>query len=46
MRSFTYIDSEEVKKALEFFGTGDSAAVLDFFCSIRYYKGTAKREPP
>jgi hypothetical protein len=40
--SFTYINSEEVNKALDFIAQ-EKAAVLDFFCSIRYYKGNGEK---
>ena len=40
--SFTYINSEEVNKALDFIAQ-EKAAVLDFFCSIRYYKGKGEK---
>ena len=40
--SFTYINPEEVNKALDFIAQ-EKAAVLDFFCSIRYYKGNGEK---
>jgi hypothetical protein len=40
--SFTYINSEEVAHALDFIAR-EKAMVLDFFCSIRYYKGNREK---
>lgn len=39
--NFYYIDEEEVAKARDFLGRGHVAA-LDFFCSIRYYRGSGE----
>lgn len=40
---FNYLSSEEVNRALEFIDQ-EGADILDFFCSIRYYRDTgAKR---
>lgn len=36
---FNYIDEEEVKKTLSFL-TKERLNSMDFFCSIRYYKGS------
>ena len=43
--NFNYIDSEEVKKILTFLSK-ERLYLLDFFCSIRYYKGTNKKKTP
>ncbi len=40
--SFTYISPEEVNKALDFLAQ-EKVSVLDFFCSIRYYKGNGEK---
>jgi hypothetical protein len=40
--SFTYINPEEVNKALDFVAE-EKASILDFFCSIRYYKGNGEK---
>jgi len=36
--SFNFIDEAEIKKALNFLAKGHVQS-LDFFCSLRYYKG-------
>ena len=38
---FNYIDNEEVKKTLSFL-VKKQLDSMDFFCSIRYYKGTGE----
>jgi hypothetical protein len=40
--SFTYISTEEVNKAQDFIAQ-EKASILDFFCSIRYYKGNGEK---
>ncbi len=37
--NFNFIDAEEVAKALDFIDKG-RVRILDFFCSIRYYRGS------
>jgi len=39
--SFNFIDEAEIKKALTFLARGNLQS-LDFFCSLRYYKGIGK----
>lgn len=39
---FNYIDEEEVKKTLSFLAK-ERLESMDFFCSIRYYKGTGDK---
>ena len=43
--NFNFIDEEEVKKTLEFLGK-QRLASMDFFCSIRYYKGDGEKKVP
>ena len=38
---FNYIDEEELKKALSFLAK-ERLGSMDFFCSIRYYKGSGE----
>ncbi len=40
--AFTFIDAEEAKKTLDFLSK-EQVHTLDFFCSIRYYKGTGEK---
>ncbi len=40
--AFTYIDPEETQRALDFVGK-EHVQTLDFFCSIRYYKGNSEK---
>jgi hypothetical protein len=42
---FNYIDDEEVKKALSFLAK-ERLDAMDFFCSIRYYKGKGENKTP
>jgi len=42
---FNYIDDEELKKTLKFLAK-DQLPSIDFFCSIRYYKGTGECRSP
>jgi hypothetical protein len=42
---FNYIDDEELKKTLKFLAK-DQLSSIDFFCSIRYYKGTGESRSP
>ena len=42
---FNYIDEEEVKKALNFLAK-ERLHSMDFFCSIRYYKGVGEKKTP
>lgn len=42
---FNYIDEEEVKKALNFLAK-EHLHSMDFFCSIRYYKGNGEKKTP
>ncbi len=41
--NFNFIDESEIKKALDFLAKGHVQS-LDFFCSLRYYKGSARGE--
>jgi hypothetical protein len=43
-KSFSYIDDEEEKKALELIGK-ENLYTIDFFCGIRYYKGKTEKTP-
>lgn len=42
---FNYIDEEEAKKALNFLAK-ERLHSMDFFCSIRYYKGNGEKKTP
>ncbi len=42
---FNYIDEEELKKTLKFL-TDKRLGSMDFFCSIRYYKGIGEKKKP
>jgi hypothetical protein len=42
---FNYIDDEEVKKTLKVLGK-ERLGSMDFFCSIRYYKGAGENRTP
>ena len=42
---FNYIDEEEVRKTLNFL-TKERVHSMDFFCSIRYYKGIGEKKTP
>lgn len=41
--SFNYIDEEELKRALNFLDK-ERVHTLDFFCAIRYYKGSGEKK--
>ncbi len=43
--SFNYIDAEELKKANNFLAK-ERLGSMDFFCSIRYYKGIGEKRTP
>lgn len=43
--NFNYIDEEEAKKALNFLAK-ERLHSMDFFCSIRYYKGNGEKKTP
>jgi hypothetical protein len=43
--NFNFIDDEELKSTLEFLGK-QRLASMDFFCSIRYYKGNGEKKVP
>ena len=43
--SFNYIDEEEAKKALRSVRKG-SFRTMDFFCAVRYYKGSGEEKTP
>lgn len=43
--NFSYIDEEELKKALIFINK-NRLELLDFFCSIRYYKINGNKKTP
>ena len=40
---FNYIDEEELKKTLKFLAKARLSS-MDFFCSIRYYKGSGEKK--
>ena len=42
---FNYIDEEEVKKTLKLL-VKERLSSMDFFCSIRYYKGNGEKKTP
>jgi hypothetical protein len=42
---FNYIDEEELKKTLKFLAK-EHLSSMDFFCSIRYYKGSGEKKTP
>jgi hypothetical protein len=44
-KSFNYIDEEEAKKVLNALRKS-SFQTMDFFCAVRYYKGTADKKKP
>jgi len=44
-KSFNYIDEEEAKKALNALRK-TPFQTMDFFCAVRYYKGTAEKKAP
>jgi hypothetical protein len=44
-KSFNYIDEEEAKKVLRVLRKG-ALRSMDFFCAVRYYKGTAEKKAP
>jgi hypothetical protein len=43
-KSFNYIDEEEAKKALSALRK-TPFRTIDFFCAVRYYKGTTEKTP-
>jgi len=44
-KGFNYIDEEEAKKVLSALRKS-SFQTMDFFCAVRYYKGTAEKKAP
>jgi hypothetical protein len=44
-KTFNYIDDEEAKKALSALRKAPFR-IMDIFCAIRYYKGTAEKKAP
>jgi hypothetical protein len=44
-KSFNYIDEEETKKMLSALRKAPFQ-MMDFFCAVRYYKGTAEKRAP
>jgi len=44
-KSFNYIDEEEAKKVLNALRK-TPFQTMDFFCAVRYYKGTAEKKAP
>jgi hypothetical protein len=42
---FNYIDEEELKKTLNFLAK-ERLLLMDFFCSVRYYKGNGEKKTP
>ncbi|MCL5950025.1 MAG: hypothetical protein M1490_06065, partial [Candidatus Bathyarchaeota archaeon] len=43
--NFNYIDDEELEKTLNFLAK-ERLHSMDFFCSIRYYKGIGEKKTP
>ena len=43
--NFNFIDEEELKKTLDFLAK-ERLTSMDFFCSIRYYKGEGEKKTP
>jgi len=44
-KNFNYIDEEETRKVLGVLRKG-ALRSMDFFCAVRYYKGTAEKKAP
>jgi hypothetical protein len=44
-KSFNYIDEEEAKRVLSALRKA-AFQTMDFFCAVRYYKGTADKKTP
>jgi len=44
-KNFSYIDEEETKKVLNALRK-TTFQMMDFFCAVRYYKGTAEKKTP
>jgi hypothetical protein len=44
-KSFSFIDNEEQRKALDLIGK-EHMQTIDFFCGIRYYKGKREKKAP
>ena len=44
-KNFSYIDEEETRKALSALRK-TTFQMMDFFCALRYYKGTAEKKVP
>lgn len=45
VESFNYIDEDETKKALRLLSK-EQLHIMDFFCVIRYHKGSAEKKTP
>jgi hypothetical protein len=44
-KSFNFIDKEEAKNVLSVLSK-ETLRLMDFFCAVRYYKGTAEKKAP
>ena len=44
-KSFNYIDEEETKKILNTLRK-ETFQIMDFFCAVRYYKGSGEKKTP
>jgi len=44
-KNFNYIDKEEAKNVLSVLRK-ETLRLMDFFCAVRYYKGTAEKKTP
>lgn len=44
-KNFNYIDKEETKKVLSVLRK-ETLRLMDFFCAVRYYKGTSEKKTP
>ena len=44
-KSFNFIDKEEAKKVLSVLRK-ETLRLMDFFCAVRYYKGTSEKKTP
>ena len=44
-KSFNFIDKEEAKNVLSVLRK-ETLRLMDFFCAVRYYKGTAEKKTP
>jgi hypothetical protein len=44
-KSFNYIDEEEIKRVLTVLRK-ETLRLMDFFCAVRYYKGSGEKKKP